>query len=479
MAIVFPTSPSDGDTITVDNRSYVYSSSDGTWKHSGSSATELSNDSSPQLGGDLDLNSNAITGTGNITTTGTLSLTNTLTDDSLLITTTEDTSTAGPVITLKRNSSSPANADYLGQIKFKGENDADQEVVYAKITGKILDVTDGSEDGILEFAFQKAGSNNISARFRSDSLQLINGTSLVVSNITYPTADGTAGQVIKTDGSGTLSFTDALTSSAPANIYSASSDPTSDLTAGQIYYNSTDNYFKYYNGTSWSSLNDPALSVDTVDPFGDSSSIALWQLNGNANDAGGNYNLSGDTSSGNFTTGKFGSAFNGSGTNHLISTASGLNVSGDYSCSFWYKSNTTGQNNKRVLTVKGQNRTAGFNNYNNSLGFYHGAGNTTSGTAGSVTRVAEIPDADINDNSWHHIAFSITSSGTYAWYLDGSSYSGTVSGEGRSFNSGSFFAIATYDAGDGYNSICLIDQVRLFNRVITASEVSNLYNTST
>ena len=44
-------------------------------------------------------------------------------------------------ITLKRNSSSPADADYLGQIKFKGENDADQEIVYAKITGKILDAS--------------------------------------------------------------------------------------------------------------------------------------------------------------------------------------------------------------------------------------------------------------------------------------------------------------------------------------------------
>ena len=168
-----------------------------------------------------------------------------------------------------------------------------------------------------------------------------------------------------------------LNSSAPASIHTASSDPTSNLTAGQIYYNTSDKYFKYYNGTNWSSLNDPTISVDTVDPFGDSSSVALWQLNGNANDAGGNYNLSGDTSSGNFTTGKFGSAFNGTGTNHLFSTDSGLNISGDLSVSFWYKSNTTGQNNKRVLTVKGQNRTAGFNNYNNSLGFYHGAGETS------------------------------------------------------------------------------------------------------
>jgi hypothetical protein len=84
------------------------------------------------------------------------------------------------VFTLKRNSSSVADGDYLGQIKFKGENDADQEVIYAKITGKILDASDGTEDGIIEIAHKKAGSNNISARFRSDSLQLINGTQLTV-----------------------------------------------------------------------------------------------------------------------------------------------------------------------------------------------------------------------------------------------------------------------------------------------------------
>ena len=112
--------------------------------------------------------------------TGATTITLNSTDEALTITTTEDSNSAAPVIDLKRNSSSPANADYLGQIKFKGENDNDQEVVYAKISGKILDVVDGSEDGIIEFAFRKNGSNNISGRFRSDSLQLLNDTSLRV-----------------------------------------------------------------------------------------------------------------------------------------------------------------------------------------------------------------------------------------------------------------------------------------------------------
>lgn len=161
--------------------------------------------------------------------------TNTSTDDTLLLTTTEDSSTAAPVITMKRNSASPADADYLGQLKFKGENDADQEVVYVKVTGKIQDASDGTEDGLLEFANRKAGSNNINMRLRSDSLQLLNGTNLqireqqdarfydsdssnyigfkapatVTSDVDYILpADGSNGQVLSTNGNGTLSFVD-------------------------------------------------------------------------------------------------------------------------------------------------------------------------------------------------------------------------------------------------------------------------------
>ena len=75
----------------------------------------------------LDVNgtvtASAITGLSSAT------ITNTSTDDSILVTTTENSSSAGPVITLKRNSASPADADYLGQLKFKGENDADEEIL--------------------------------------------------------------------------------------------------------------------------------------------------------------------------------------------------------------------------------------------------------------------------------------------------------------------------------------------------------------
>jgi hypothetical protein len=171
----------------------------------GGSDTQVQFNDSGSFGGDSGLVYNKTT---DLLTGVKVALTNTSTDDTLLLTTTEDSSTAGPVITLKRNSASPNDADYIGQLKFQGENDADQEVVYAKITAKIQDGSDGTEDGLLEFANMKAGSNVITARLRSDSLQLLNGTTLVVAGLTYPTADGTDGQFITTDGSGNLSFSD-------------------------------------------------------------------------------------------------------------------------------------------------------------------------------------------------------------------------------------------------------------------------------
>ena len=93
-------------------------------------------DTSPQLGGNLDLNSNNITGTGNISTTGNLNLL-----PQMLV-------QVQHTIDLVRDSSSPADADYLGQLAFKGDDDGGSSHTYAKITGKIQDASAGTEDGL-------------------------------------------------------------------------------------------------------------------------------------------------------------------------------------------------------------------------------------------------------------------------------------------------------------------------------------------
>ncbi len=77
----------------------------------------------------------------------------------LTITSTDTGSTVAPNLKLKRDSSSPADSDFVGQIDFLAENSAGEEINYAKIFGKITDVTDGTEDGNLIFNIISAGSS--------------------------------------------------------------------------------------------------------------------------------------------------------------------------------------------------------------------------------------------------------------------------------------------------------------------------------
>ncbi|MAR66955.1 MAG: hypothetical protein CL833_06895, partial [Crocinitomicaceae bacterium] len=101
-------------------------------------------------------------------------------DDLLTMISTDDGSSAAPVICTMRDSASPADGDYLGQLKFKGRSDAGTERVYAKITGKTLDVTNGTEDGLIEISVKADGSNKIVSRFRNDGLRILNDADLYI-----------------------------------------------------------------------------------------------------------------------------------------------------------------------------------------------------------------------------------------------------------------------------------------------------------
>jgi len=75
-----------------------------------------------------------------------------------LISTDADAS-VGPVLDLYRNSASPADSDVVGRINFQGENSAGEIIDYAYLTGIILDVTDGTEDGYIAIRSMLAGAD--------------------------------------------------------------------------------------------------------------------------------------------------------------------------------------------------------------------------------------------------------------------------------------------------------------------------------
>ena len=142
---------------------------------------------------------------------------------------TDASSSAGPEFTLFRNSASPADGDYLGQIKFDGKSDTGTTRLFAKITGKTSDVTNGTEDGLIETAVKSNGSNVIVSRQTGTALKLINGVSLEVAgtvtasggtstnwNTAYGWGDHSAAGY--TTGNETITLTGAVTGSGTTSI---------------------------------------------------------------------------------------------------------------------------------------------------------------------------------------------------------------------------------------------------------------------
>jgi len=209
------------------------------------------------------------------------------------IVSTDTGSSAAPEFKLYRNSASPSNGDYLGQIKFAGESDTGVERNYAKITGKIKDASNGTEDGIIEIAHIKDGSQNISGRWNSETLQLINGTNLSVAGTLDVTGTTTLGVVTSVtsieattyygDGSnltgisaGAASTSNVSSNTTISGIITASSQfyPPTLTTAerdalsvnqGALIFNTTENKVQMYLGSEWKSL---AFELDTYTSIG-------------------------------------------------------------------------------------------------------------------------------------------------------------------------------------------------------------------
>jgi hypothetical protein len=68
------------------------------------------------------------------------------------------TATVGPIFSIFRDSASPADADFIGEIRFDGEDDGSVKTTYAAISGQIDDVTGATEDGTLLVKTMTAGT---------------------------------------------------------------------------------------------------------------------------------------------------------------------------------------------------------------------------------------------------------------------------------------------------------------------------------
>ena len=192
-----------------------------------------------------------VTTTTGISVTGAITATGTSTSALLTLTTTEASASASPVIVLKRNSSSPADSDSLGQIKFLGENDADEEVEYGRITTTIFDASNGSEDGKMQVKLMEAGTLTNAVRFESNTLFLNTSNTITFEGATAdnyetiltvvdPTGDRTVslpnitGTVITTGDTGTVSGTMVADNAIDSDHYTDGSIDTAHYAAGSV-----------------------------------------------------------------------------------------------------------------------------------------------------------------------------------------------------------------------------------------------------
>jgi hypothetical protein len=149
---------------------------------------------------------------------------------------------------------------------------------------------------------------------------------------------------------------------------------------------------------------------------------------------------------------------------------SGLSSVTAFSVSFWFRTNTSAL----MYIVSGVGSTGdfydGFQVYLSSGHPHFAVGN------GSQYDGAKNTNANLIDDDWHHVA-AVMNGSSYTVYVDGSSAGNTVIGNGTvstttGTNGGDFKIGARFDENNDYALNGYVDDVALFNRALTSSEVS-------
>ena len=89
-------------------------------------------------------------------------------ENALLLSTINDNSASGPLLTLERFSDSPAKSDILGKIQFKGKNTNGDMMRYASIDSKIRKAN--GDDSALQFTVRTGGQHKTMLVVQNDGV---------------------------------------------------------------------------------------------------------------------------------------------------------------------------------------------------------------------------------------------------------------------------------------------------------------------
>ena len=212
-------------------------------------------------------------------------------------------------------------------------------------------------------------------------------------------------------------------------------------------------------------LSKPLNYVPVADPvldfFGDGSSIAWYKLQGNLNDESGNYNATAPTDGApaeGYTTSivRF-------GTQSFAPTGSGAGApnSGAFTTSipttkrtesFWVYQTARHQDDTLIFSLDIEREAY------NGVYLFDAAGNIATG----------IPN--MSTGTWHHLVTSYNGSSQTKIYIDGS-LGGTKTRNGGTLN---YTSLVSFSQGQDAPRTKMVN-VRVFNRTVSASEVTALY----
>jgi hypothetical protein len=238
----------------------------------------------------------------------------------------------------------------------------------------------------------------------------------------------------------------------------------------QVYYDSGD--VERVIGTV--SANDG--TINTHDIFGDGSAVATYQLDGNADDLGGNYN--GTATNVTYADGKFGQAIK---ANNIANNSGGSRFNTGIpfneeteikTISFWHKQAIKSSNNYGTLfSTFGTPVWSGFWLRVNDKGNLYLSSSYYNSTSNSVTS-----SIDVTDGIWRHIVVQVGSD-TLKIYVNGSlEDKSTLAGSISTSNENIRILYGGSNGSWENGSEAVIDQVRIFNRALTQEEVTTLYN---
>ena len=229
------------------------------------------------------ITSAAITLVGTTAVNGALTVNNNLFE----IVSTDADADSDPTLSLYRNRASVADDDDIGKIKFYGNNDADtpEKIEYAGIYAEITDMTDGTEDGELNFYAIAGGvMEDPVMRLDKDGLELLANNDLIfginslisfqgdtahATNKTtlYATDPTAARAVLLPDASGTVALTTSNVSSATLASTVTVTDSTANTDFPVVFHNESNGLLDDTGALTYNPSTGALVSSGTISAY--------------------------------------------------------------------------------------------------------------------------------------------------------------------------------------------------------------------